>query len=304
MALSQQLQRAWLSLEGLSLGDAFGERFFTDPDLIMVALEQRQLMPSPWRWSDDSAQAQALVEWLGQPERDLDQFAQLLARFYQRDRGRGYGSGAHRLLEGISQGQDWRALSRAIFNDQGSFGNGAAMRMAPLGAYFADDLSEVAAQAQLNAQVTHAHPEGEAGGVAVAVAAATMWRGRALSADEARSLMWREVLARCSQDHELLTWQNIERASRLDLDASVALAVNRLGNGSRISSQDTVGLCLWMVARHIDDFEEAMWSTVSALGDRDTTCAIVGGILAPRVGLDKLPQAFMARREALWIEQE
>lgn len=304
MTLSQQLQRAWLSLEGLSLGDAFGERFFTDPDLIMVALEERQLMPAPWRWSDDSAQAQALVAWLSQPERDQDQFAHILARFYQRDQGRGYGSGAHRLLEGISQGQDWRALSRAIFNDQGSFGNGAAMRMAPLGAYFADDLSEVAAQAKLNAQVTHAHPEGEAGGVAVAVAAATLWQTRQLSADEARAMMWSEVLARCSQDQELLTWQNIERASRLDLESSVALAVKRLGNGSRISSQDTVGLCLWMVARHIDDFEEAMWSTVSALGDRDTTCAIVGGILAPRVGLDQLPQAFMARREALWIEQE
>lgn len=241
------------------------------------------------------------MEWLGQPQQDQDQFAQILARFYQRDSGRGYGSGAHRLLEGINQGQDWRTLSRAIFNDQGSFGNGAAMRMAPLGAYFADDLDEVTHQARLNAQVTHAHPEGEAGGVAVAVATATLWLGRHMRADEARELMWGEVMARCSQDHDRLTWQNIERASRLDLDASVALAVNRLGNGSRISSQDTVGLCLWMVARHIDDFEEAMWRTVSALGDRDTTCAIVGGILAPRVGQEKLPQAFMARREALWI---
>lgn len=304
MTLSQQLERAWISLEGLSLGDAFGERFFTDPDLIMVALEERKLMPSPWRWSDDSAQAQALVEWLGQPQQDQDQFAQILARFYQRDPGRGYGSGAHRLLEGINQGQDWRTLSRAIFNDQGSFGNGAAMRMAPLGAYFADDLDEVTHQARLNAQVTHAHPEGEAGGVAVAVATATLWLGRHMRADEAREMMWSEVMARCSQDHDLLTWQNIERASRLDLDASVALAVNRLGNGSRISAQDTVGLCLWMVARHIDDFEEAMWRTVSALGDRDTTCAIVGGILAPRVGKEKLPQSFMACREALWIAQE
>lgn len=45
-------------------------------------------------------------------------------------------------------------------------------------------------------------------------------------------------------------------------------------------SQDTVPFSIWCALRHHDDFTEAMWSTVSGLGDRDTTCAIVGGLVA------------------------
>ncbi len=71
----------------------------------------------------------------------------------------------------------------------------------------------------------------------------------------------------------------------------------RLGNGARVSGQDTVPFCLWAVARHPRDYAEAMWTTVAGLGDRDTTCAIVGGILAN--GGAELPADWLAAREPL-----
>ena len=49
----------------------------------------------------------------------------------------------------------------------------------------------------------------------------------------------------------------------------------------------------------MDDFEAALWSTVSGLGDRDTTCAIVGGIVALSVGYKGIPEAFSKAREPL-----
>src|SRR5262245_57447126 len=83
-------------------------------------------------------------------------------------------------LGGIREGRDWRALAYGGFRGMGSFGNGAAMRVAPLGAYFADrPLAEIAEQARLSAEVTHAHAEGIAGAIAVAVATALAWRRRA-----------------------------------------------------------------------------------------------------------------------------
>jgi hypothetical protein len=75
--------------------------------------------------------------------------------------------------------------------------------------------------------------------------------------------------------------------------------VAALGNGSRVSAQDTVPLVLWCAARHPGNYEAALWLTVSALGDRDTTCAMVGGIIACRVGRAGLPQEWLSRREAL-----
>ncbi len=66
---------------------------------------------------------------------------------------------------------------------------------------------------------------------------------------------------------------------------------------------DTVPFCLWCAAQYLDNYEEAMWATVSALGDRDTTCAIVGGIVACYNGVEGIPPDWLAAREPLpdWI---
>lgn len=66
-----------------------------------------------------------------------------------------------------------------------------------------------------------------------------------------------------------------------------------------VVAQDTVPFALWCAARHLDDLEEAMWTTVSGLGDRDTTCAIAGGIVALAVGEDGLPSTWRQCRESL-----
>ena len=68
-------------------------------------------------------------------------------------------------------GTDWRDAARRPFRGAGSMGNGAAMRVAPLGAWFADDVARAVDEARRSAEVTHMHPEGIAGAVAVAVAA-------------------------------------------------------------------------------------------------------------------------------------
>ena len=96
------------------------------------------------------------------------------------DSGRGYGAGMHRLLNQIRGGEPWREAASSLFNGQGSFGNGSAMRVAPLGAYFADDLDRVAEQAELSSVITHKHPEAVAGAIAVAVSAALAWNCRNL----------------------------------------------------------------------------------------------------------------------------
>jgi ADP-ribosylglycohydrolase len=58
-------------------------------------------------------------------------------------------------------------------------------------------------------------------------------------------------------------------------------------------------LCLWVVAHHADSYAGALWTVASALGDIDTTCAIVGGIVALRTGLAGIPPAWRAAREPL-----
>jgi hypothetical protein len=82
------------------------------------------------------------------------------------------------VLERIAEGIPWPTASREVYSGSGSMGNGGAMRVAPLGAYFAEDYDLVVEQARALAEVTHAHPEGQYGAIATAVAAAWAWNAR------------------------------------------------------------------------------------------------------------------------------
>jgi ADP-ribosylglycohydrolase len=90
----------------------------------------------------------------------------------------------------------------------------------------------------------------------------------------------------------------VPTALTLDESASVVLAASVLGVGHQLSSHDTVPFALWCASRALNDFEEYLWLTVSGLGDRDTTCAIVGGIVALAFGESALPDEWERRCES------
>src|ERR1051326_1991481 len=142
MSDAEPLQRALLSLDGLSVGDAFGECFFGG--LSARNIEQRQAPPAPWRFTDDTAMALSIIRCLkrhGTIERDA--LASAFAQEYVRDPTCGYGRGAHGILQQICAGTSWQTAAGRAFNGEGSCGNGGAMRSAPIGAYFAGDTQRV-----------------------------------------------------------------------------------------------------------------------------------------------------------------
>jgi len=291
------LARARLALEGLSIGDAFGERFFVSPSLVESLILERAIPAAPWVWTDDTAMALSIFELLREEGRiDRDSLARRFGERYRRDPARGYGGTAHGILTAIAQGEEWREVAASVFDGQGSMGNGGGMRSAPIGGYFADDLDEVVEHAGASAEPTHAHPDGQAGAVAVAVAAALAWQMGAKERELSGDALLREVHARTPAG---ATRDGIQKAMTLPLSYDPRTAVSALGNGSRVISSDTVPFALWCAARHLDDFVEALWTTVSGLGDRDTTCAMVGGIVALAVGYDGIPTEFVESREPL-----
>ena len=45
------IERAWLSLDGLSVGDAFGQRFFMPTDEALRRIARRELPETPWPYT-------------------------------------------------------------------------------------------------------------------------------------------------------------------------------------------------------------------------------------------------------------
>jgi ADP-ribosylglycohydrolase len=169
------------------------------------------------------------------------------------------------------------------------------MRAAPIGAYFHDDYDRVIAEARASAAVTHAHPDGQTGAIAIALAAA--WMSHESNADAAHDLI-PFVLEHLPKTE---TFFALKKALRVPTTFSPATAALILGNGSLIVASDTVPFCLWCVCKHPTDYRAAIWSTVSGLGDRDTTCAIVGGIVAMSAGRESIPQYWLDARETIRI---
>ncbi|WP_228000351.1 ADP-ribosylglycohydrolase family protein [Nocardia australiensis] len=291
------------SLDGLSVGEALGQQFpvmgRSIPDILAGNLPAGQ-----WDWTDDTEMACTLVAELGRHD-GIDQ-DRLAARFAaQWEPRRDYGFATVGTLRQIRDGVHWRVAAAAAFGGQGSCGNGAAMRVAPLGAYYAGDPEKVVAEAVRSAQVTHLHTEGVAGAVAVALAAGQPAHARVTGTPLAPREFITAVIDRLG-DGEMS--QRVRRARAL-LGAPTHEAVQVLGNGSRVTAQDTVPFTLWVASTHLDDYPAAIATCLAADGDIDTTSAIVGGIVAAHTGRGSrpgrigVPEAWVATREPLpsWV---
>ncbi|MBT3152293.1 ADP-ribosylglycohydrolase family protein [Streptomyces sp. CHD11] len=267
-----RLERALAALRGLSVGDALGSQFFVPVNYPL--LKRRELPPGPWQWTDDTEMACSVVAVLAAHHRiDQDALARSFAGHHDFDRG--YGPAVNRLLRLVREGGDWRELAAGLFNGQGSWGNGAAMRIAPLGAWYADDPEQATHQAEISAYPTHQHREAVVGAMAVAAAAAL---AAAPGGPPAPGGLLDGVIdlvpARSAVGAGL-------RRARDMLDYGDAVTVAAvLGCGRRTTAHDTVPFALWSAARSLGDYERAFWRTAQVGGDVDTTCAIVGGVTA------------------------
>ena len=269
----QRIQLARKSLTGIAIGDAFGDSFFRERDSVELALTNKDIPETQWRYTDDTIMAISLLKSLEQfNEINQDYVAKAFAENYFKDKHRGYGPSMHRKLMSIQEGDNWLELSKASFNGQGSMGNGGAMRVALVGAYFYDDFKKVIEAAKLSCDVTHYNTEAVAGAISVAIATAICTRdGNTVDKDN-----WLNEVIANTPDSDLK--YKLIKIKSLPKTYYIKTIVSALGNGTKMTAQDTVPLALWNVYHNINDFESTLWNTVSALGDRDTTCAIAGGI--------------------------
>ncbi len=101
---AERLARARCALAGLSVGDAFGERFFLAEEVALSRIEARQLPSPPWPYTDDTQMALSIFSILRQYGTiDQDRLAESFATRY--DPSRGYGPSMHYQLRSIRAGQ-------------------------------------------------------------------------------------------------------------------------------------------------------------------------------------------------------
>jgi poly(ADP-ribose) glycohydrolase ARH3 len=276
---------------GTGLGDAIGEMAFRRPrkERLLSAVERRERLI----YTDDTAMAIGLAESIAEVG-GLDQrhLGDTFRANYKREPWRGYASGPPTVFFRVGrEGMSYAEAARTLYGGEGSYGNGAAMRIAPVGLFFHDD-ADLYEKARLSAAVTHAHPIGVDGAAvqARAVAQAVDLNPREPFSAESflRGLL--DTARTQEMEGKLMHVRDVIRKG-----VSPRQAIGALGQG--VAVHQSLPFAIYAFLRHPGSFEDCLFCAALHGGDRDTLGAMACAISGAYLSVEAIPQAWWEKLE-------
>jgi poly(ADP-ribose) glycohydrolase ARH3 len=276
---------------GSALGDAIGELAFwrSDKERLRSKIAQRDVLV----YTDDTAMAIGLAESITQVGRlDEQHLGDTFRANYKREPWRGYAMGPPRVFSLVERrGMSYSEAAYSLFGGQGSFGNGAAMRIAPVGLFFHDspDLYE---QARVSASVTHAHPIGVDGAAVLAWAIA-----QAVKLDPQEPFPFEtfsQGLVDFARTPEIRDKMVLVRALLAE-DVPPPDAAQRLGRS--VAVHQSMPFAVYAFLRHPKSFEVCLFCAILNGGDRDTLGAMACAVSGAYLGIEAISQAWRDKLE-------
>ena len=206
------------------------------------------------------------------------------------DPGRGYGRRIFGVVDRIRQGIPWDQVGTD------SFGNGGAMRIAPIGCFYYADLEAIKANAILSARITHSHPEGLAGAVAQATAVGLAFQ-YSLSSEPIEPEKFLDSITAQMTDIDkgfakaLDRIKSIPRGSMLEMIEAIA---GRYSLSLRAIESVPAAIGAFVLT---DSFQEAVVLAVNLGGDTDTIGAMAGAIAGAYYGYSQMPEEWLSPLE-------
>lgn len=232
--------------ENRILGGIVGDIIGSTREWENVKIEDFELFPEGSRFTDDTVMTLAVAQWLmtdpEHTEAGLIKCMQFLGRKYP---NAGYGGMFRKWLKSENP------------QPYGSFGNGSAMRVSPVGLY-ANSMEEVLELARVAASVTHNHPEGIKGAQAIA---ACIFIKRTEKLDVAGKMK-----------------RFVKKHFGYNLD--VDLREIRPDYGFDVTCQGSVPISIMAFLREPYDAEKAIRLAISMGGDSDTIGCMTSSIAA------------------------
>jgi poly(ADP-ribose) glycohydrolase ARH3 len=217
--------------------------------------------------------------------------AQTFIRNYESEPWRGYASGPPQVFRWIKSGLAWNEASKRLYGGSGSQGNGAAMRVAPVGLLYYDDLEHLRAVAYDQSQITHAHELGKEGALLQAYAVAL-----ATNVDSSLKLDSSAFLKKlrdftCNEVYK----QKLESVWKLLGETNRTRIVMELGNS--VEAHNSVPVAIYSFLRNPKSFEECVLYAISLGGDADTIGAMTGAISGAYHGVEAIPERWKSKLE-------
>jgi ADP-ribosylglycohydrolase len=281
------LTKAQNMLLGIAIGDAFGAGYEMQPrwKVLKYFTLNKYSRRKGWKagkYTDDTQMTIALVELLLSSEKfTKEAVADKFVEVYQRDPHGGYSGEMSKVMKSAKTGKDLIKSRKP-----GSPGNGACMRVVPLGVLH--NLSDVIEYAKTSAQVTHAGPKGETS--AVCVAAASHYFYHNLGPPQG---VFDYCINACKgMDRESIEYFKAVKEMKY-LVPELLFGEKDRRFGVPVDGMRTAGAVLYILARFSDDPRQTLIESVLLGGDTDSTTAIALGIVAINQGLGNIPKVLI-----------
>jgi poly(ADP-ribose) glycohydrolase ARH3 len=236
------------------------------------------------------ALASSLIECQGL---DPQHCAAAYAAFFTSEPRRGYGPAVSKVLAMLSAGADYRTTGRAVY-PEGSFANGGAMRIAPVGLAFrhADD-AVLRDAVRLALLCTHVHPDAVDGAFIQARAVSILARTSDRSGLEVAPFL--ADLQSSAEGDAVKRKLDVVLKAHSDswTDEQMLSAVctpNEYGKQFQIHAAEAVACALWAFACCRDDPEECIIRAVGLGGDTDTVATMAGALTGSLHGSAWIPR--------------
>ena len=235
------------------------------------------------RYTDDTAMtigiAESLIENRGFDEQHM---VQVFNGNYDAEPWRGYGPGPPAIFEMVKSGLGWKEAAERLYQG-GSYGNGSAMRVAPIGLFYYDDPAKLKQMSFRSSRITHTHPLGTEGAALQACAVALAVATEPARPDKRHFLKKLRDFARADIYQSRLT--SIEML--LQEKPSKTEAIRELGN--TVEAFSSVPISIYSFLAH-SGFRAAVDYALSLGGDRDTITAMTGAIAGACYGIENVPK--------------
>lgn len=276
---------------GSAVGDAIGELAFHYPNrnkLTQVVEGVAEL-----RYTDDTAMAIGLASSLVRKGYlDAQDLGETFRRNFEREPWRGYAAGPPTVFTMVrSLGIPYVQAAQSLFGGKGSFGNGAAMRITPLGLFFHNSV-QMYEHACDSAEVTHSHPVGKDGAALQARAVA-----QAVKLDpqeEFQGNLSIKDLIDFSRTNEIR--KKMELLEEL-LHGNVAPALAAKQLGQSVAVQESMPFAIYSFLRCPRSFVDCLDCAIMHGGDRDTLGAMAGAISGAFLGVEAIPSGWRRKLE-------
>jgi len=279
------------ALVGTGVGDALGAPFEgrhrVKPEEVEAIAEKQEVLT----YTDDTHMMIGVTESLIRAGGfDGEDMTYTFIQNYELEPFRGYGPGPPRIFRAIRAGAAWDIAAQELYRG-GSYGNGSAMRIAPVGVFYHDDPARLTEVACKSSQITHAHNLGKEGASlqAYAIALATNLEPR--SAFDRGDFLAKLI----NYVPEAVYNEKLSKIEALLAQPDKTRVAIELGNG--IEAFNSVPAAIYSFLAHPDSFAQAVVDAVSLGGDTDTIGAMTGAISGAYLGIESIPGRWEAKLE-------